>query len=269
MHRAIRLNVLLISGGLLVLSLACGTPPPAEESPDSVTASAPDPGDPDGFVFDPTWPKPLPDNWTLGNVVGVAVDARDHIWVLHRPGSLTAEEAGAAASPPLAECCRPAPPVIEFNQVGDVVQAWGGPGDGYEWPQSEHGIFIDHLDNVWLGGSGGADAQVLKFTRDGDFLLQIGRQGQSQGSNDLENFGQPTSTQKRTRSTSPMGMATAGLRSSTPTPASIAATGAPTATRPPTTPTPTTRTRHRRSNLAGRSTAQRCRRMVWSTSATG
>lgn len=191
MHRAIRLNVLLSSGGLLVLSLACGTPPPSDESPDSVTASAPDPGDPDGFVFDPTWPKPLPDNWTLGNVVGVAVDARDHIWVLHRPGSLTAEEAGAAASPPLAECCRPAPPVIEFNQVGDVVQAWGGPGDGYEWPQSEHGIFIDHLDNVWLGGSGGADAQVLKFTRDGDFLLQIGRQGQSQGSNDLENFGQP------------------------------------------------------------------------------
>ena len=191
MHRAIRLNVLLISGGLLVLSLACGTPPPAEESPDSVTASAPDPGDPDGFVFDPTWPKPLPDNWTLGNVVGGAVDARDHIWVRHRPGRLTAEEAGAAASPPLAECCRPAPPVIEFNQVGDVVQAWGGPGDGYEWPQSEHGIFIDHLDNVWLGGSGGADAQVLKFTRDGDFLLQIGRQGQSQGSNDLENFGQP------------------------------------------------------------------------------
>ena len=80
MHRAIRLNVLLISGGLLVLSLACGTPPPAEESPDSVTASAPDPGDPDGFVFDPTWPKPLPDNRTLGNVVGVAVDARDHIF---------------------------------------------------------------------------------------------------------------------------------------------------------------------------------------------
>ena len=143
------------------------------------------------FQFDATWPKPLPDNWTLGNVVGVAVDARDHIWVVHRPGSLTLQERGADETPPLAECCRPAPPVIEFNQDGDVVQAWGGPGDGYEWPEAEHGIFIDHLDNVWLGGSGGTDAQVLKFTRGGEFLLQIGRQGQGEGSNDLANFGQP------------------------------------------------------------------------------
>ena len=143
------------------------------------------------FQFDATWPKPLPDNWTLGNVVGVAVDARDHIWVVHRPGSLTPQERGADETPPLAECCRPAPPVIEFNQNGDIVQAWGGPGDGYEWPEAEHGIFIDHLDNVWLGGSGGNDAQVLKFTRGGEFLLQIGRQGQGEGSNDLANFGQP------------------------------------------------------------------------------
>ena len=162
-------------------------------APEAVTtpATAGDPGDATAFQFDATWPKPLPDNWTLGNVVGVAVDARDDIWIIHRPGSLTAEEAGADASPPLAECCRPAPPVIEFNQDGDVLQAWGGPGEGYEWPQAEHGIFIDHLDNVWIGGSGGTDAQILKFTQAGDFLLQIGRQGQGQGSNDLENFGQP------------------------------------------------------------------------------
>ena len=144
-----------------------------------------------GFAFDPYWPKPLPDNWTLGNVVGVAVDSRDHVWIVHRPGSLNQQERGADADPPLAECCRPAPPVIEFNQAGDVVQAWGGPGHGYEWPQSEHGIFIDHLDNVWLAGSGGNDSQILKFTRHGRFLLQIGAQGQGQGSNDLANFGQP------------------------------------------------------------------------------
>ena len=143
------------------------------------------------FQFDATWPKPLPDNWTLGNVVGVAVDARDHIWVVHRPGSLNLQERGADETPPLAECCRPAPPIIEFDQAGDVVNAWGGPGDGYEWPESEHGIFIDHLDNVWLAGSGGNDAQVLKFTRAGEFLLQIGRQGRGEGSNDLANFGQP------------------------------------------------------------------------------
>ena len=110
---------------------------------------------------------------------------------MHRPGSLNQQESGADADPPLAECCRPAPPVIEFNQAGDVVQAWGGPAHGYEWPQSEHGIFIDHLDNVWLGGSGGNDSQILKFTRHGRFLLQIGAQGEGQGSNDLANFGQP------------------------------------------------------------------------------
>ncbi len=191
MKRAVRLINLLTAAGMTVLLLACGTAPPAAESSDPAPPAASDPGDPDGFAFDPTWPQPLPENWTLGNVVGVAVDARDHVWVLHRPGSLTAEEAGAAATPPLAHCCVAAPPVIEFNQDGEVVQAWGGPGDGYEWPQSEHGIFIDHLDNVWLGGSGGGDAQILKFTRDGQFLLQIGRQGQGQGSNDLENFGQP------------------------------------------------------------------------------
>ena len=156
----------------------------------TVAAQAGDDGAP-GFTFDPTWPRPLPDNWTLGNVVGVAVDSRDHIWIVHRPGSLTPQERGADADPPLAECCRPAPPVIEFNQAGDVVQAWGGPGAGYEWPQSEHGIFIDHLDNVWLGGSGDADSQVLKFTRNGRFLLQIGAQGQGQGSNDTANFGKP------------------------------------------------------------------------------
>ena len=144
-----------------------------------------------GFAFDPYWPKPLPDNWTLGNVVGVAVDSRDHVWIVHRPGSLNQQERGADADPPLAECCRPAPPVIEFNQQGDVVQAWGGPAHGYEWPQSEHGIFIDHLDNVWLAGSGGNDSQILKFTRHGRFLLQIGAQGEGQGSNDLANFGQP------------------------------------------------------------------------------
>ncbi len=175
----------------LAAAAACGGG--STGAPEAVTtpATAGDPGDATAFQFDATWPKPLPDNWTLGNVVGVAVDARDDIWIIHRPGSLTAEEAGADASPPLAECCRPAPPVIEFNQDGDVLQAWGGPGEGYEWPQAEHGIFIDHLDNVWIGGSGGTDAQILKFTQAGDFLLQIGRQGQGQGSNDLENFGQP------------------------------------------------------------------------------
>ena len=173
----------------LAATLACGSPPPAAEEAAPEAGSAVPGGA--GFAFDPTWPKPLPDNWTLGSVVGVAMDSRDHIWIVQRPSSLSSQERGADEDPPLAECCRPAPPVIEFNQEGDVVQAWGGPGDGYEWPESEHGIFIDHMDNVWLGGNGGTDSHVLKFTRDGDFLLQIGAQGQGQGSNDTANFGQP------------------------------------------------------------------------------
>ena len=150
------LNAVLVA--TLTTMLACGggapTPVPAEDGEPNAMATGPI-GDGTDFEFDPMWPKPLPNNWTLGNVVGVDVDSNDHIWVVHRPGSLTPQEAGADADPPLAECCRPAPPVIEFNRDGDVVQAWGGPGDGYEWPDSEHGIFIDHLDNVWLGGSGG------------------------------------------------------------------------------------------------------------------
>ena len=177
-----------------VAIVACGTSVtvdkevgPATDAMDSMATA----GDGTSFEFDPTWPKPLPDNWILGNVVGVAVDANNHIWIVHRPTSLTFEEAGADAAPPLAECCRPAPPVIEFNQDGDVVQAWGGPGDGYEWPQSEHGIFIDHMDNVWIGSNGGPDAHILKFTKSGVFLLQIGAQGQTGGSNDTANFGKP------------------------------------------------------------------------------
>ncbi len=189
---------LILSAALvtaLTMTVACGDGAPAsapveDGAADAMAATGPL-GDGTNFEFDPMWPQPLPNNWTLGNVVGVDVDSNDHIWIVHRPLSLTPQEAGADADPPLAECCRPAPPVLEFNQEGEVVQGWGGPGDGYEWPDSEHGIFIDHLDNVWLGGSGGEDAQILKFTKSGDFLLQIGAHGQGQGSNDTANFGQP------------------------------------------------------------------------------
>ncbi len=138
---------------------------------------------------DPFWPKPLPNKWLLGHVIGVAVDSRDHIWVLHRPRSLTESERGAAADPPTSECCVPAPAVIEFDQEGNVVQAWGGPGDGYEWPNGEHGLFVDHMDNVWIGGNADGDGQVLKFSRDGTFLLQIGSAGPLSGSHDTTRLG--------------------------------------------------------------------------------
>jgi hypothetical protein len=141
------------------------------------------------FQFDATWPKLLPNHWMLGQVAGVAVDARDHIWIVQRPGSLTAAEKMAALSPPEAECCVPAPPVIEFDQEGNVLRHWGGPGAGFEWPDSEHGIFVDASDHVWIAANGGKDAELLKFTADGKFVMQIGHKGHSQGSNDTENLG--------------------------------------------------------------------------------
>jgi hypothetical protein len=130
------------------------------------------------FQYDPSFPQPLPENWAIGAIGGMAVDSRDHIWVLHRPGPLQANErfSGAGATPPKAECCIPAPPVLEFDQNGRLISSWGGPGTGYEWPQIEHGIFVDHKDNVWIAGSGEKDAHVLKFTRQGKFVAQFGHQ---------------------------------------------------------------------------------------------
>ena len=144
------------------------------------------------FEVDPLWPKPLPNHWVLGSTIGLSVDAEDHVWIVHRDtGTLNERtEIGLATNPPTAEdCCRPAPPVLEFDAAGTVVGHWGGPGNGYEWPLSNHGITVDYKSNVWIGGNDAKDAQVLKFTRDGKFLMQIGHQGKSGGSNDLENFG--------------------------------------------------------------------------------
>lgn len=138
---------------------------------------------------DPYWPKPLPNHWMLGEVSGVAVDLHDHVWIIHRPRTLTDHDKYGADGK--ADCCAPAPAVIEFDQSGNVLQAWGGPAQGYEWPDNEHGIFVDFRDEVWIGGNGDKDAQILKFTRTGKFLLQIGHHGQSRGSNDTQNLGRP------------------------------------------------------------------------------
>src|SRR5579872_4252253 len=126
------------------------------------------------FKVDPFWPMELPNNWVMGQVGGLAVDRHDHLWVLQRPGSDTADELGAAFNPPRSLCCLPAKPVLEFDAQGKLLQAWGGPGQGFDWPKSEHGIHVDKNDNVWIGGNTPGDRQVLKFTRDGRFLLQIG-----------------------------------------------------------------------------------------------
>src|SRR5262245_48019312 len=144
------------------------------------------------FEYDPTFPKPMRENWAIGPIGGLAVDRRDHLYVAHRPGMLANERfSGADDTPPKADCCIPAPPVLELDPAGMLVNSWGGPGPGYDWPQSEHGIFVDHKDNVWLAGNGGKDAMLLKFTREGKFLQQFGKPGQSKGSADTMNMGGP------------------------------------------------------------------------------
>src|SRR5262245_58889631 len=144
------------------------------------------------FEVDPLWPKPLPNNWLLGWTIGIWVDEQDYVWIIHRgAGGLHNNERGAELNPPIAECCRTAPPILVFDPQGNLVRSWGGPGPGYEWPQSNHGIHVDYKGNVWIGGNGEKDAQILKFTKDGKFLLQVGHFGTNGGSNDPENFGRP------------------------------------------------------------------------------
>ena len=141
------------------------------------------------FEVDPLWPKPLPNHWVLGSTIGVSVDSRDHVWIIHRQQSLNFEtEASAGKNSPTGACCMPAPNVIELDAQGNVVSSWGGPGQGYDWPTSNHGITVDHMDNVWIGGNDPKDAHVLKFSRSGQFLLQLGKPEQNKGSNDPVNF---------------------------------------------------------------------------------
>jgi DNA-binding beta-propeller fold protein YncE len=191
-------TVLVGAAALAFLAPAAQTPRPASPA----------------LQVDPLWPKPLPNHWLFGSITGVAVDAQDHIWVVHRGGdSLNARtEMGLGTTPPTAEsCCLPAPAVLEFDATGALVGSWGGPGDGYDWPRSPGGLAVDAKGNVWIaaagvteapggrGGRGGTspapgypatpatpapagaaakqDAHVIKFTRAGKFLLQIGKAG--------------------------------------------------------------------------------------------
>ena len=129
------------------------------------------------FRVDPAWPLELPNNQLLGQVGGLAVDSHNHIWALQRPGSLTSDELDAAADSPRSLCCFAAKPVLEFDSSGKLLQAWGGPpskNESYDWPKSEHGIHVETSGNVWIGGNAPTDRMVLKFSRDGRFLLQIG-----------------------------------------------------------------------------------------------
>jgi DNA-binding beta-propeller fold protein YncE len=140
------------------------------------------------FEIDRTWPQ-LPNNWVLGNVSKVVVDQHDNVWFIHRPRNpaLKVPEGKAAA-----------PPVLEFDANGRFVQAWGGPGNGYDWPDTEHNIFVDHRDNIWISGSSPnnsktreSDDMILKFSNKGKFLLQIGGRSASNGNKDTKNVNKP------------------------------------------------------------------------------
>ena len=188
-----RLNTACVLVGLIVtlMALSCGQQVVEEAMRPNIDTSPQSQLIDGKYQVDPFWPQDLPEKWLLGQVIGVAVDSRGHIWVLHRPGSLSARERGAADEPPTSECCVPAPAVIEFDSAGQVVQAWGGPGAGYDWPTSEHGIFVDFKDNVWIGGNGDDDGLVLKFSRDGTFLLQIGTPSETGDSHDTARLHSP------------------------------------------------------------------------------
>jgi DNA-binding beta-propeller fold protein YncE len=160
------------------------------------------------FEVDPFWPKPMPNHWVLGMSIGVWVDNNDHIWMVHRDN--TVERTILQLKNHQGSCCQPAPPVLAFDEAGNNIHAWGGHVDGapYQWPESNHGITVDGKGNVWIGGNGGPDSQILKFTQDGKFLMQIGKSGARKkvgaaadanaessaagfaaGSNDQESFG--------------------------------------------------------------------------------
>jgi hypothetical protein len=157
---------------LLIAGAACLSSSGAQAQPEPAESNAVAPI----FEVDTMWPKPLPNHWILGSVIGVSVDADDHIWVIHR-GTQTVDENEKRLDSMTANCCAVAPPVLEFDQAGNLLRHWGGPGDGYEWPTGAHAITIDYKGNVWLGGNGIDDSHILKFTKDGKFLMQIGKKG--------------------------------------------------------------------------------------------
>jgi DNA-binding beta-propeller fold protein YncE len=165
----------------IVTALAAAIWPPAADAQPAPGLSAP------SFVVDPAWPT-VPNGWVLGEVTSIAARG-DRIWVLHRPRSIPEDQRA-----------RSAPPVLEFDRSGQLLGSWGGPADGYDWPEREHGIWVDAAGYVWISGNGGwprpaadgsTDDMILKFTRDGDLVMQIGKRGQSGGNTDTVNVHQP------------------------------------------------------------------------------
>ncbi len=164
-------GITLFGASLLVYGGALAAQTPAKKgTPKAAAGQAPK------FEVDPMWPKPMGNRWILGSTTGVAIDSRDHIFVVHLTDSFTPRTeigltVGGAA---YGECCASAPNVLEFDPSGTLVAHWGGPGEGYNWPEQNAGLAIDDAGNVWIGGAGGADSRILKFSKDGKFIAQYG-----------------------------------------------------------------------------------------------
>ena len=173
-------TVLLIPG--LLIGCGAGSDKGVVSSDSEVTSS---------FEVDPSWPLEMPNDWIMGSVTAVFVDAMDHVWVTHLPETLPPEETSAVQDPPIGMCCVPAPVVVEFDPNGRVVQGWGDPAtqDVSEFPRNAHGLFVDHNDFVWVGTY--QHHRVMKFTRDGDLVMTIGEYEVNGGSNDPNLLGGP------------------------------------------------------------------------------
>ena len=175
MHRSMWRNLGVVAAGVSVMAMVATLSNRDAQAQAGATAKKVP-----VFEVDPAWPK-LPNNWVMGHVASVAVDRHDHVWMLHRPNTIPEDRRKNAA-----------PPVLEFDQAGKFVKAWGGPGNGYDWPDSEHGIAVDYKDHVWIGGSAPVapslrdldDDMLLKFDTKGKFLLQIGGRSTSKGNAD-------------------------------------------------------------------------------------
>jgi DNA-binding beta-propeller fold protein YncE len=168
--RGVSIASLALAG--TVLLAACASAPTAQRQAREVPV----------FEVDPSWPK-LPAKWVFGQVSSVSIDDRGHAWILQRPSSVRADQKNSVA-----------PPVLEFDDAGNFVQGWGGPGAGYDWPETEHGIYVDPKGYVWIGGNGKTDHHLVKFTKDGRFVMQIGRKGASQGNSDTRNVNMAADT---------------------------------------------------------------------------
>ncbi len=143
------------------------------------------------FKVDASWPLDMPNNWIMSVVTGVFVDSKQHVWVTHLPEQLTEEELYAEQKPPMGTCCHAAPPVLEFDEKGKLVQGWGQGSldDTSNWPRNPHGIFVDQNDFVWVGTY--MHHRVMKFTRDGKLVMTIGQYNKNGGSNDTTLLGGP------------------------------------------------------------------------------